>query len=172
MRPARGEVWAVEPFDGNEWDVEQDEPGFRWKRLRLGRRLEAELLGASLFELPPGERSFPMHLHHANEELLLMLDGQVVVRRLDREEELVAGAAVVFPRGAQGAHQILNRGDRPARFLLVSTMREPDITEFPDTGKVGLFAGAAPGSPSGDAVKRFVAGEDVPYFDGEHGGTD
>ncbi|HEX5763200.1 MAG TPA: hypothetical protein VFY04_08785, partial [Solirubrobacterales bacterium] len=62
----------------DDWDVEQSEPGFSWKRMRLAGRLGGEKLGASVYELPPGERSFPYHLHHANEEMLVVLDGEVM----------------------------------------------------------------------------------------------
>ena len=89
---------------GDEWDVEQTEPGFSWKRMRLGVRLGSEKLGASLYELPPGQRSFPYHLHHANEEMLLVLDGTVTVRREDGEEELGRGDTALFASGPRGAH--------------------------------------------------------------------
>jgi hypothetical protein len=49
-----------------DFDAEQDEPPFTWRRARLGRQAGAEALGASLFELPPGASSFPLHVHHAN----------------------------------------------------------------------------------------------------------
>jgi uncharacterized cupin superfamily protein len=81
---------------GHEWDVEQDQPGFRWKRLRLGRRLGGELLGASVYEMPPGERSFPYHFHHGNEELLVVVEGSVAVRTPEGEQKLGKGAAALF----------------------------------------------------------------------------
>lgn len=152
---------------GESWDLEQDEAGFAWKRLRLGQRLGAEALGASVLELPPGQRSFPYHFHRANEELLVVLDGTVAVRTPDGEHELAQGAALAFPRGPEGAHQIVNRSDRPARILVVSTMVEPDIVEYPDARKVGLFAGAAPGG-AGASVKTFLSRDaEMGYFEGE-----
>jgi uncharacterized cupin superfamily protein len=141
---------------GDEWDSEQSDPGFRWKRMRIGVRLGAEKLGASLYELPPGQRSFPYHLHHANEELLLVLDGSVIVRRGYGEEELREGDTALFPSGPSGAHQIVNRSDRPARLLLVSTMIEPEILEYPDSNKVGLMAGAPPGRGGEAKLKAYL----------------
>lgn len=154
-------------FD-DEWDVEQSQPGFTWKRLRLGARLGSEKLGASVYELPPGERSFPYHLHNANEELLVVLEGEVNLRGRDGEETLQRGDAVVFPVGKDGAHQVINRSDETARFIVVSTMIEPDITEFPDTGKVGLFAGSPPGGQAPRTLTAFLRGDaEAGYFDGE-----
>lgn len=153
---------------GEDWDLEQDQPGFCWKRLRLGRRLGARELGASVFELPPGQRAFPYHFHHGNEELLLVLDGSVHVRCPDGEKSLTTGDSMSFPRGPEGAHAIANRTDTPARILIVSTMTEPDITELPDTGKVGLFAGAAPGGLANQSRKVFLDGSaTADYFKDE-----
>jgi uncharacterized cupin superfamily protein len=154
-------------LNGDEWDAEQRQPGFRWKRLRVGRRLGGELLGASLYELPPGERAFPYHLHHGNEELLIVLEGRLALRTPAGTEELVAGDVELFRRGPDGAHQVTARGERPARFLIVSTMVTPDITEGPDAGKVGLFAGAAPGGLNA-TLKAFLRRDaEAGYFDGE-----
>lgn len=153
---------------GDEWDAGQTRPGFAWKRLRLGQRLGAEKLGVSVYELPPGQRSFPYHLHHANEELLIVLEGSVSVRGKDGEETLERGGSALFQVGPDGAHQIVNRSERPARILLLSTMIEPDVTELPDTGKVGLFAGAPPGSSAPRTLQAFLRRDaEVDYFEDE-----
>jgi uncharacterized cupin superfamily protein len=153
---------------GDDWDLEQSDRGFSWKRLRLGARLGAEKLGASLYELPPGQRSFPYHLHHANEELLIVLDGELTVRREAGEEVLRSGDTALFPSGPAGAHQAVNRSDRPARFLMVSTMIEPEILEYPDSGKVGLMAGAPPGKGGEGGLKAFLRRDaEIGYLEDE-----
>lgn len=151
----------------DDWDMVQEAPGFSWRRLRLGRRLGSELLGASVFDVPPGEKTFPYHLHHGNEELLLVLAGAVTVRAPDGEHTLGPGDAMAFRRGPDGAHQVRNSGPDNARLVVISTMIEPDVTQFPQTGKFGLFAGAAPGGQAEDAIQRFVRVEDVDYLEGE-----
>jgi uncharacterized cupin superfamily protein len=78
----------------------------------------------------------------------------------------------LFARGSSGGHKLTNRGDQPARVLVVSTMVEPDIVEYTDSGKLGLFAGAAPGAPEPEGergMERFVRAEDAPYYDEEGG---
>ena len=42
---------------------------------RVGAAAGARELGATLYELDPGGQASPYHMHHANEELLLVLDG-------------------------------------------------------------------------------------------------
>ena len=111
----------------------------------LPGRLGGELLGASVYEIPPGEATWPYHLHYGNEELLLVLEGSPTLRTPDGEHELSPGDSALFPRGQEGAHQVLNRSDRACRVVVVSTMVAPEIGEYPDSGKLGLFAGAAPG---------------------------
>ena len=153
---------------GDDWDVEQSEPGFTWKRLRVARRLGARHLGMSVFELPPGQRAFPYHLHHGNEELMVVLDGQVELRSEHGHETLGRGDAVLFPVGREGAHQVVNRSSEAARVMIASTMFHPDITELPDTGKVGLFAGAPPGGEAPRSLKAFLRRDaEAGYFEGE-----
>jgi uncharacterized cupin superfamily protein len=150
------------------WDDGNTQPGYEWARMRLGRRLGGARLGASLYELPPGQRLWPYHFHHANEELLIVLAGSVTLRTPTAEQPLGTGDTALFEAGPAGAHAVENTASGPARLLVVSTMIEPDIAEFPDSGKVGLFAGAAPGAPTdAGTLERFVRNEPVDYWEGE-----
>jgi len=152
-----------------DWDEEQDRPPFSWKRARLGRQAGGSALGASLFELSPGSSSFPLHVHHANEEMLIVLSGRPTLRTLDGERELAEGELVVGPVGRQGAHRIDNRSGEPVRLLVLSTMIAPEVNEYPDSGKVGARSWP-PGAPQPDeAVDLLVRGDQEPsdYFDGE-----
>lgn len=109
----------------------------------LGRAIGGRLLGATLFEADAGLRGI-YHAHHGNEELVIVLDGTPTLRTREGDRELRAGDVAVFPRGEAGAHAISNRADRPARWLVLSTMHEPDLVEYPDAEAVGAFAGDAP----------------------------
>lgn len=151
------------------WDETQDRPPFSWRRARLGRQTGARALGASLFELLPGSSSFPLHVHHANEELLIVLAGRPTLRTLEGERELVEGELVACVAGRAGAHRIDNRTQEPVLLLVVSTMHAPEIAEYPDTGK--LWARTfPPGVPRpDDAVDLLVYADEqrADYFDGE-----
>ena len=124
-----------------QWDSDTPELGRR--AVALGPKIGAAELGVGLFELEPGGAVSPMHVHHGNEEMLLVLSGRPQVRTPDGARELEPGAIVAFPRGAAGAHQIANPGTEPARVLVFSTMHLPEVTELVTTGT--LFLRAADG---------------------------
>jgi uncharacterized cupin superfamily protein len=118
-----------------DWDAERDEPPFRWRRARIGRQTGARQLGASLFELPPGAATFPLHAHYANEEMIVVLAGRPSLTRADGGVHgLEPGDVVACPAGHEGAHRLDNHGDESARVLIVSTMRAPEINEMLEDG--------------------------------------
>jgi uncharacterized cupin superfamily protein len=120
-----------------EWDEEQTRAGYRWRGARIGRKLGAEQIGASVYELGPGERTFPYHFHHGNEEWLLVLDVGPSLRTPAGERTLRKGDLVCFPSGPDGAHTVSG----PGRVLIVSTMISPSIVVYPDSDKVGTRPG-------------------------------
>jgi uncharacterized cupin superfamily protein len=152
-----------------DFDAEQDKPPFTWRRARIGRQAGAEELGASLFELPPGASSFPLHVHHANEELIVVLAGTPTLRSIDAERTLAPGEVVACPAGRRGAHRLDNRSDGPARFMVVSTMNSPEVNEYPDSGKIWVRDYAPGGVPTGASELDTVvpAQPEIDYLDGE-----
>jgi uncharacterized cupin superfamily protein len=120
-----------------EWEAEL--PGLRGQR--VGAAAGAEKLGATVYEVDPGGRVSPLHIHHANEELLIVLSGRPTLRTLDGERELEPGAVVAFPSGRRGAHQVLNRSGEPTRVLIASTMIYPEVVEHPDSNKILAISG-------------------------------
>jgi uncharacterized cupin superfamily protein len=150
------------------FDAEQDRPPFSWRRARIGRQAGAEKLGASLFELPPDASSFPLHVHHANEEMIVVLAGRPTLRTLDGERELAPGEVVACPTGDRGAHRIDNRSSEPVRFLIVSTMIAPEVNTYPDSGKVWA-RDFPPGAEAPDGGLDVLArpDPDLDYLDGE-----
>jgi uncharacterized cupin superfamily protein len=151
----------------DRWDDGHSDAGETRRRL-LARELGSELLGASVYGLEPGATGVPYHLHHANEELLVVVSGTPTVRTPDGERELRPGDVTVFIRGAAGAHQVINRSAEPCRFLIVSTMVHPEIAEFPDTGKIGVFAGKATGAAGEFTLVGFLRGDArMGFWEGE-----
>ena len=151
-----------------EWDAQQDRAPFTWRRARLGRQAGSEKLGVSAFELPPGASSFPLHVHHANEELIVVLAGHPTLRTLEGERTLEPGEVVACPTGRRGAHRLDNRSDQPVRVLIVSTMLAPELNEYPDSSKLWARNYPPGGAPGAEAVELIARPEDgVDYLDGE-----
>lgn len=144
-----------------EWDRTEERTGWRSKDAWVGRKLGAELIGGSMYELEPGNRLWPYHTHHANEEWLLVVGGRPTLRTPEGEQELEEGDVVAFPRGDRGFHQVTNRTDAPVRVLMLSTMIKPEILEYPDSGKVGA------NSASGERLFMRRLGEPLDYWEGE-----
>ena len=102
------------------------------------RRQGAEHLGASLYEVQPGEEMV-FHYHVQREELLIVLEGRLSLRSAAGWEELSEGEVVAFPRGERGAHGYRNNGDESVRVLMMSEMDGPNISVYPDTNQIGIF---------------------------------
>jgi uncharacterized cupin superfamily protein len=148
-------------LNGDVWDREEDRPGWRSKDAWVGAHIGAELLGASMYELEPGDRLWPYHAHHANEEWLVVLRGRPMLRTPEGEHQLEEGDVVCFPRGSEGLHQVRNATDAPLRVLMLSSMNRPDIVEYPDSGKVGAR------SVQGERILLSRPGPILDYWDGE-----
>jgi uncharacterized cupin superfamily protein len=122
------------------WEFEEDEPVF--KMAHVGAQAGGERIGACLYELGPGARTGPLHIHRANEELLVVLSGSPVVRRPSGErEQLQPGSVISFPAGNAGAHAIEQDGPGTTRLLVMSTMRFPDVVEHPEDDRVLIMHG-------------------------------
>jgi len=146
---------------GHDWDRVEEREGWRSKDAWVGGRIGAELIGGSMYELEPGDRLWPYHAHHANEEWLLVVRGTPTLRSPEGEHDLSEGDVVCFLRGKDGAHQVSNRTDSPIRVLMLSTLIAPDIVEYLDSGKVGAR------SIAGERILLSRPGPILDYWDGE-----
>ncbi|MDJ1008697.1 MAG: cupin domain-containing protein [Paracoccaceae bacterium] len=126
-------------------------------------------LGATFITVEPGKRGFPFHNHLANDEMFVVLEGEGTYRFGDAEHPIKAGDVCGAPRGgADTAHQIVNTGDRPLKYVGISTRQDPEVVEYPDSGKYAALA-IWPGEGFWRAHLRVVgrAGESLDYWDGE-----
>ena len=149
-------------FGEHEWDAENDREGYRHRRIAAGKGLGAELLGGSLYELPPGESTWPYHYEEGCEEWVLAVSGRPTLRGPDGERELSPGDVAVFPEGPAGAHGIANRTDEPCRVLILSSKAPIAVVHYPDSGKVGIWTQA-----SGGYQQLLRSDATVDYWEGE-----
>ena len=119
----------------------------------------AAKLGIGMDVLPPGKRGCPYHLHHVQEEMFIVLEGEGTLRVAGEMLPVKAGDVVVIPPGPDFPHQFINTSEAPMKYLSISTKERPEICEYPDSGKyLALGTGF-------DAVQRKAASLD--YWDGE-----
>jgi uncharacterized cupin superfamily protein len=146
----------------DELEVEREDqhPGYAVGGTLVGKRVGLEELGVTLYVLPPDNANAPYHWHHNTEEALLVLSGEPTIRTPEGEQRLQSGDLVSFPRGASGAHKVMNSSNDVARYLVFSTKPASDIVEYPDSQKIS-FGSRGQGS-------RIVRdGESLDYWDGE-----
>jgi uncharacterized cupin superfamily protein len=130
------------------------------------RATGAKGLGCSWFEVPPGKTAFPKHFHCANEEGAYILEGEGTLQLGSQRIPIRAGDYVTFPIGPDAAHQIVNTGTAPLRYLALSTLVPTEVVGYPDSRKVGVAAT----SRFGEAPwMRGIFRQDstVDYYEGE-----
>lgn len=134
-----------------------------------GNTLHSRQLGFNVTSLPSGKSAFPFHMHHANEEMFYILEGKGSIRIGDEHHPIRRGDFISLPAGRQNAHQITNDSKAPLRYIAVSTMRVPEVAEYPDSGKLGVFTGTGPGQEAGAGDLRHFAmlADGVDYWQGE-----
>jgi uncharacterized cupin superfamily protein len=137
-------------------------------RQRVGAAIGAQKLGYSFFSVPPGKAAFPYHTHTTNEEMIYVVEGRGILRLGKEEVEVNAGTIVACPPGTEFPHQLVNTGNQDLRYLVVSTMEYPDLSEYPDSNKIGAYATAAVGRQVGFRA-LFVKDQHVGYYEGEDG---
>jgi uncharacterized cupin superfamily protein len=158
------EDWAMRRANVLTVDCEydpSDPDGYRSAVANVGRTVGGKALTVKVYELPAGESVCPYHYEY-EEEWLVILDGVVVVRTPEGEQELEAGEVMCFAPGPAGAHKAMNRGQASARIVMFSSAREPAVAVYPDSDKIGVW----PGNPDDEVMLRRADG-DVAYWDGE-----
>ncbi|MBX3619819.1 MAG: cupin domain-containing protein [Rhizobacter sp.] len=138
---------------------EMRDPLYEWTGTRLVTGTAAHKLGAGFDIVPPGKRACPYHLHHAQEEMFVVIEGTGTLRVAGEHVPLRAGDVVFIPAGPEYPHQIINTSDAPLKYLSISTRERPEVVEYPDSGKVLM---------SGEGLDRMQRLQDaLDYWDGE-----
>src|SRR5512140_27365 len=139
-----------------EWAPSLQKGKYGQRRKELG---STGKLSAGLWELAPGNKSFPFHMHYVTEEAMYVVSGTGKVRTPEGLTPVGPGDWIGFPP-AEGAHQLINDGAEPLVYVALGVSAGVDIVDYPDSGKVSARTG---GPPSGT---RFVFKKDqqVDYF--------
>jgi uncharacterized cupin superfamily protein len=142
---------------------------FGFSTRTLGYETGARGIGCSWYEVEPGRTAFPSHYHCANEEAVFVLEGEGTLRIGTASVPLRTGDYVTLPPGPAHAHQLVNTGSGPLRYLALSTLHTTEVVGYPDSGKIGVRA-----APNDESMFKqpwlrelFRQGTGVDYYDGE-----
>jgi uncharacterized cupin superfamily protein len=156
------EVWprrpvAVEDVPWEGW-AEGVRFGGRTRTLANTRDGSGLRIGVVIEELLPGKQSCPFHYHLREEEHILMLAGEVMLRLGADEHRFRAGEFVSFPAAVPHGHCLVNDTDAPARYLVIGDSDSHDVCIYPDSDKIALRGATR-------AIYRL--GQRAEYWDGE-----
>jgi uncharacterized cupin superfamily protein len=135
--------------------------GHAFTGISVTDEVDSKLTGLAVYELPAGEKFWPYHFHFVDEEWLLVIEGELVLRTPEGERTMRTGDVACFVAGARGAHTVLrNDSGAPVRFAIPSTLhRFGGGAVYPDSGKFTVHA---------DGFSHLGRlGEKAPYWEGE-----
>jgi uncharacterized cupin superfamily protein len=180
--PRGGSMWSIsgyiEVHDGHPWDRE---PELVWpepeperpptivnvadvesdvfggcSRRYLGDAAGSRWTGLTHIECRPGMTSGPPHVHSAEEEIFVVLDGEGALELWPEEQQAVrTGSVVAMPPGLGVAHTFRG-GENGLTFLAWGTREPNDICWYPRSKKM-LWRGVG-------VIGRI---EELDYWDGE-----
>jgi uncharacterized cupin superfamily protein len=127
-------------------------------RVLSDTRKDGRKIGVSYEELPPGKQSVPFHYHLLEEEHIIVLEGEAMLRLGEDHYRIKAGDYVGFPAGQRAGHCLINESDKPFRFIMIGDRQPNEVCVYPDSNKVLV-----------DALDRaiFRDAERLDYWDGE-----
>lgn len=139
-------------------------PNYDSRGVRLAPGTAASKLGASFDIVEPGKVTCPYHLHFAQEEMFIVLEGHGTLRVAGELLPIKAGDVMFIPAGPEYPHQIINTSDAPLKYLSVSTMEHPEVCLYPDSGKFFAETGRdASGHRDFEAIRKVGEG-DLDYW--------
>lgn len=133
-------------------------------RVRITEGTAARKLAAVFEVVPAGKRVCPYHLHYAQEEMFIVIEGSGTLRVAGELLPIKAGDVVCIPPGPEYPHQIINTSSEVLKYLSIGTTDDPEICVYPDSEKF-----MAEANLGGEEPFEFIGrgGSAVDYWDGE-----
>lgn len=139
----------------------------------VGDILQLTRLGCAYTEVAPGKTACPYHVHHVEDEMLVILSGEGDYRFGGKTYKVKAGDVLGAPVGGpEYAHQLINTGTETLKYLVVSSKSDIEVCEYPDSGKFLVSSRVAHGTTA--RRLRVIGREEhsLNYYDGENIGDD
>jgi uncharacterized cupin superfamily protein len=146
------DIALIQKHRGTGYPPEFNAPCAERVRQRLGDAGGLTDFGVNLMHLPSGNWSSQRHWHSAEDELVYILEGELVLVEVGGETILRAGDCAVFPKGTGDGHHMINRSVATAVYLEVGSRQPTDVTICSDIDMM-----------SSNADGRFVHKDGSPY---------
>ncbi len=141
----KGHCWldpaSVTPRVGSSYPKPFDAPLAGREKRALGDPLGLTQFGANLTTLAPGAWSSQRHSHANEDEFVYVVEGEITLVTDAGETVLGEGMAAGFPAGRPDGHHLINRGDKPARYLEVGTLCATEEAHYSDIDMVARKEG-------------------------------
>ncbi len=111
--------------------------GKRYKGLdkEIASHFAAKEIGFHLEILAPGCFSAPYHYHEKEEELVIVLKGEAMLRENNKYRKIKEGDLIFFPVGEEAPHQLYNHSEADFRYFVLSSKCPEDKCHYPDSRK-------------------------------------
>jgi uncharacterized cupin superfamily protein len=94
--------------------------------------------GVNLTVLAPGAASSERHWHRVEDEFIYILDGELTLVDDDGEHVLTPGMCAGFKSNVPNGHKLVNRGDKPAKYIEIGTRSPDETATYPDVDMIGI----------------------------------
>jgi len=114
---------------------DEDAPGGSIRSQWISGPGGLEQFGALIQTIAPGVSTSNNHWHAHEDEMVLLLEGHLLLHEGGVVTPMQAGDAATFPAGVEVGHHLENASDQPARLLVVGTRAPTDIITYPADGR-------------------------------------
>lgn len=126
---------------GSRYPDPYNAPSADRSAVRLGLAGGLTDFGVNIITVPAGAWSSQRHAHDADDEFLMMIEGELVLIEEEGRTPMRAGDFAAFPKATSGGHHLINESDAPARFLVIGANKGgatyPDIDLLHVQGEAG-----------------------------------
>ena len=120
----------------------------------ISRSLGLTRLGASYFEVRPGESAFPYHVHYGEDELIYIIEGAGTYRFGEETYSVRAGDMLGAPAGGPDrAHQLINSGATTLKYFCVSDLPPVNVGDLPEVGELVINVRRADGTQAVPTIR-------------------
>lgn len=104
--------------------------------LRLGEAGGLTQFGVNLVTLAPGALSSLRHWHLAEDEFVMVTEGECTLIEDAGETVMRPGDCAAFPANTPDGHHFINRTDAPASFLVIGSKAGREVATYSDVDLV------------------------------------